>query len=153
MSPCYLFPDTPVVALVCQPLFPQGIISSTSVFILFGYPPYFPVTSISSEFKCFSLSWLHLAAWPKNISLGTTDAESPQETDLVIILLALFTAASCPYPIIFYRFIPWKLSSLQNTSHNNVMDTTYLLHSYNNQKLSFITRFKCMHPSKIFMCA
>lgn len=83
------------------------------------------VTSVSFELKRFSLSWLQLAAWLRNISLGPTDPETPQETDLVIILLAAFTIASCPYANIFYKFISWKLANLQNMLNNNIVNTVY----------------------------
>lgn len=44
----------------------------------------------------FSLNCLNLASRPQTIGLGTTDSGTPQETALVIILLASFTTASCP---------------------------------------------------------
>lgn len=108
-----------VPALSPRSHFRQRSSSCLTIFIMVS------VTSVSFELKRFSLSWLQLAAWLTNISLGPIDPETPQETDLVIILLAAFTIASCPYANIFYKFISWKLSNLQNMLNNNIVNTIY----------------------------
>lgn len=89
--------------------FSSGVILGWSSFLpvwtVFALPSLSDRSALNQSFL-FSLSCLNLASWPYTIGLGTTDPGTPQETSLVINLLAPFTTASCPLPAQKLRALP-----------------------------------------------